>query len=127
VGFAKADKMTWIGRVISVLMTLVFIMSAVMKLKGGAEVTEGLGKMGFTESILLPLALIELTCAVLYLIPQTAVLGAVLLAGYMGGTIVTHWRVGDLFYQQVIMGLLIWLGIWLREPRLRAILPFRKV
>jgi hypothetical protein len=62
---------------------------------------------------------------VVYLIPRTSVLGAVLLAGYMGGAICTHWRAGDVFVGQIVIGLLVWLGLYLREPRLRALLPLR--
>lgn len=124
---AKADKMTWAGRVVSVLISLPFIMSAMMKLKGGEEFLQGMEKLGLPANIPFPLAFIELACVVFYLIPQTAVLGAILLTGYMGGTIITHWRVGDAFVLQVVFGLVIWLGIYLREPKLREILPFRKI
>jgi Mn2+/Fe2+ NRAMP family transporter len=61
-----------------------------------------------------------------YLIPATSVLGAILLAGYVGGAICTHWRVGDPFFLQVLIAILIWVGIYLREPRLKALLPVRK-
>ena len=60
-----------------------------------------------------------------YLIPQTAVLGAILLAGYVGGAICTHWRVGDPFIVQIVLGICVWLGLYLREPRLKALLPLR--
>ncbi|HVR82983.1 MAG TPA: DoxX family protein, partial [Planctomycetota bacterium] len=66
-----------------------------------------------------------LSCVVIYLVPPTAVLGAVLLAGYIGGTIVTHWRVGDPFFVQITLGVLVWLGLYLRENRLRGLLPLR--
>ena len=69
---------------------------------------------------------LELACAVVYLLPATAVLGAILLTGYIGGAICTHWRVGDLFFIQAALGLFVWLGIYLREERLKALLPVRR-
>jgi hypothetical protein len=62
----------------------------------------------------------------LYLFPWTSVLGAILLSGYVGGMILTHWRVGDPFVVQIALGLLVWLGLYLREGRLKALLPFRR-
>ena len=118
-------KLVWTGRVISVLVSLVFLMSAAMKLKGGPELAQGMGHLGLPDSMVTPLAILELSCVVIYLIPQTAVLGAILLAGYMGGAICTHWRVGDPFMLHIVIGILIWLGIYLREPRLKAVLPVR--
>jgi hypothetical protein len=76
--------------------------------------------------MVLPLAILEISCAVVYLVPPTAVLGAILLAGYVGGTIVTHWRVGDPFVIQIVLGLLVWLGLFLREPRLKELIPLRR-
>lgn len=119
-------KLVWTGWGITILISLLFIMSGVMKLTGGQQVTEGMAVFGFAESILLPLAILELTCVVIYVVPVTSVLGAVLLTGYLGGAICTHMRVGDPFYVPIIIGLLVWLGIYLREKRLWALLPLRK-
>jgi hypothetical protein len=118
-------KIVWIGRGISILSSVAFLLSGVMKMKGGPEVLKGFGHLGLPESMMLPLALLELSCVVVYLVPMTAVLGAVLLTGYMGGAILTHWRVGDPFFVQVALGLLLWLGLYLREGRLRGLLPLR--
>jgi hypothetical protein len=100
-------------------------MSAFMKVKGGPEVRQGLAHLGLPESMIVPLAILEISCTVIYLIPATSVLGAVLLAGYMGGAICTHWRVGDPFIAQIVIALLVWLGLYLREPRLKALIPLR--
>ena len=118
-------KALWAGRVITTLIALAFGMSGFMKLKGGPELSEGMAHMGLPEKIVLPLAVLELTCLAIYLIPQTAVIGAILLTGYIGGAICTHWRVGDAFIPQIIIGVLVWLGIYLREPRLWALIPSR--
>jgi uncharacterized membrane protein YphA (DoxX/SURF4 family) len=123
---ATSGKVVWTGRVISILASLVFLFSGLMKLKGGPELEQGLAHLGLPGSMILPLAILEISCAVIYLVPPTAVLGAILLAGYVGGTIVTHWRVGDPFVVQIVLGLLVWLGIYLREPRLKALIPVRR-
>jgi len=73
------------------------------------------------ESLIMPLGIIELLCVVVYLVPQTSFLGAILLTGYVGGTIITHLRVGEPVYLNVIIGILIWVGLYLRRPRLREL------
>ena len=118
--------MVWTGRVLSVLPALMLIMSGVMKLMKPKEVVEGFAHLGYPADLALPLGILELACTVIYLIPQTAVLGAILLTGYMGGAIATHVRLGEPFYAQVGIGVVIWLGLYLREARLRAILPLRR-
>ena len=117
----------WIGRVISGLVVLAFGGSAIMKFTaGGPEMAEGLAHVGISEKMILPLAILELAVALVYAVPQTAVLGAILLTGYVGGAILTHWRVGDPVFVQIALGLLVWLGLYLREPRLADLLPVRK-
>jgi uncharacterized membrane protein YphA (DoxX/SURF4 family) len=111
--------------VISGLACAVFLFSAIMKLKGGPELEEGMAHLGLPASMVQPLAILELVCVVVYLIPMTSVIGAILLAGYMGGAICTHWRVGDPFLAQIGIGIAVWLGLWLREPRLRSLMPLR--
>ena len=106
---AANRKLMWTGRVLSVLVSLMFVMSAAMKFTGGPKVDEGMAHLGIPASMLKPLAVLELTCVALYLIPATAVLGAILLAGYVGGAILTHWRVGDPVYIPIALGLCVWL------------------
>lgn len=113
------------GWVLSILVSLMLGMSAVMKLKGGAELEQGFAHLGIPSSLATPIAVLELLCTAIYLIPRTAVLGAILLAGYMGGAICTHLRVGDPLWAPIAVGLVVWLGIYLREDRLRALIPLR--
>ena len=120
-----SGKIVWVGRVISGLASLAFLLSGFLKLKGGPELAQGMAHLGLPDSMVLPLAILELTCVTLYLIPQTSALGAILLAGYMGGAICTHWRAGDPFITQIVLALLVWLGLYLREPRLKALIPLR--
>jgi hypothetical protein len=121
-----SGKVAWTGRVVTGVVSLLFLFSGVMKLVGGPEVKEGMAHLGLAESLMIPLAILEIACTAVYLIPATSVLGAVLLTGYIGGAICTHWRVGDPVLGQVVIGLVIWLGIYLREPRLKALLPLRR-
>jgi len=122
---AASGKIVWAGRAISVLLSLLFAMSAFMKLKGGPEVTQGMAHLGLPESLIIPLAIVEISCVVIYLIPATSILGAILLTGYIGGAICTHLRVGDPFFMQIALGIFVWLGLYLRENRLRALIPLR--
>ena len=122
---AKAGKVIWVGRVLSGLVSAVFLMSGGRKLMGGEDLAKGIAHLELTDAMVVPLAMLELACVVIYLIPWTSVLGAILLAGYMGGAILTHWRVGDPFYGQIAIGVAVWLGLWLRDERLRALIPFR--
>jgi hypothetical protein len=119
-------KRVWMGRVLSGLALVPFAASAVLKLMGGPELEQGFAYLGLPISMRFPLAILELTCVVVYLIPSTSVLGAVLLTGYIGGAICTHWRVGDPVYVHIVLGVLVWLGLYLREGRLAGLLPVRK-
>ena len=120
---AASGKIVWVGRVISVLVSLVFLLSAFLKLRGGPEVTQGIAHLGLPESMIKPLAILEISCVVISLIPATSVLGAILLTGYIGGAICTHWRVGDPFFIQIVLGIFVWLGLYLRENRLKGLIP----
>jgi uncharacterized membrane protein YphA (DoxX/SURF4 family) len=122
---AASGKAVWVGWVLSVLVALMFLLSAFMKIRGGPDLDKGMEHLGLSASMVKPLAILELTCLAIYLIPPTAVLGAILLAGYVGGTIVTHWRAGDPFIVNIILGLVLWLAVYLREPRLKELIPIR--
>ena len=112
-------KRIWAGRVLSLLLALPFVMSAVMKLIVHPMVVEGMTHLGLPQSMIRPLGVVELLCVVIYLIPQTSFFGAILLTGYIGGTIVTHWRLGEPVYLQALFGILFWVGLYLRRPRMR--------
>jgi DoxX-like family len=121
-------KLMWAGWVISGLVTLLMLFSASGKLSGSEELTKDfVEKHGYPATVLVPLAITELACVVLYVVPQTAVLGAILLTGYLGGAVATHVRAQENFAPAVIAGMLVWLALYLREPRLRALTPLRQV
>jgi DoxX-like family len=116
----------WTGYVMSALPVLAFVMSGVMKIKKTKEVIEGFAKFGYPETTIIPLGITEIVITVLYLVPGTSVLGAILISGYMGGAVATNYRVGEPWWPCVIVGILAWGGLFMREPRLRALIPFKK-
>ena len=116
----------WIGLVMSGLPALFLLVDGVMKLFEPAVVVDTTVQLGFPEAVILPLGVVLLACTVLYLVPRTAVLGAILLTGYLGGAVATHVRVGEGAFPilfPVIIGALLWGGLVLRDPRLAALLP----
>lgn len=122
-----SKKALWAGRVISALPVLMLIMSGTMKIMKPPEVLEGFEHLGWPAESALGLAILELSCVAVYLISRTSVLGAILITGYLGGAIATHVRIGEMMIAtQVALGVLVWLGLYLREPRLRALIPFRR-
>jgi hypothetical protein len=119
--------MLWTGRVLSLLPALLILFSAGMKLAHAPQfIAQWTGKFGYTEGSATTIGVIEVACVVLYLVPRTSVLGAVLLTGYLGGAVATHVRIGDpSFVTPLLLGVLAWAGLYLREGRLRALLPLR--
>lgn len=122
---ATPPAMAWTGRVLSGLVILVLLFSAYMKVAKPPDFVKEWEKFGYPDQLALWIAVTEIACVVVYAIPQTSVLGAVLLTGYLGGATATHVRVNDLFVGPIIMGVLVWLGLYLRCARVRALLPFR--
>lgn len=120
--------MLWAGWIISALPSLFLLVDGVMKLLKPAIVVETTVQLGYPESVILGLGIVLLACTVLYLIPHTAVLGAILLTGYLGGAVATHVRVSAGLFEilfPVIFGALLWGGLFLRDERLRELIPLR--
>lgn len=115
----------WIGHVLTVLPTPLLLFSGAMKLTKSQQVIDGFAHLGWPDHLAVPLGIVEITCTLLTLIPRSAALGAILLTGYMGGAIATHVRLGEPFVVQCLLGVVIWLGLYLRDPRVRALIPFR--
>ncbi|MFT3684071.1 MAG: DoxX family protein [Phycisphaerales bacterium] len=117
--------MTMTGWVLTALPSAMMLMGGVMGLAKPEMASEGLIKFGYPKSLMAALCVVELACVLIYLFPHTAVLGAVLLTGYLGGAVATHARVEDpMWIVPLIVGAVVWLGLFLREPRLRALLPW---
>jgi hypothetical protein len=120
---SKAVRIT--GWILGVLPMPMLISSAIVKFIQPKFMIDDWLKTGWPQGAAVPLGVIELTCSILYLIPRTAMLGAILLTGYMGGAIAHHVRLSEPFYIQAALPVLLWLGLYLREPRLRALVPLR--
>lgn len=118
-------KSLWTGRILTALAVAPFIFSFMMKFSGSPQMLQGVAHLGWPEQIIVPLGILEAICVLLYLIPQVSVLGAIILTGYLGGAVATHLRIGEPVYVHVVIGILIWLGLFLREPRLHELLPVR--
>ena len=124
-----SKKAVWAGRIISALPILFLIMDGVMKLFKPAVVVDATVKLGWPERVIVNLGVILLISVVLYLIPTTSFLGAILLTGYLGGAVATQVRVGAPLFSNVLfptyLGVMLWLGLYLRNGRLRALVPMR--
>lgn len=126
---SSAKKRSTAGYVLTGLVAAFLTFDTVMKLLQLAPAVQGTTELGYPAGTVVVIGAIELVCLVLYLIPRTSVLGALVLTGYLGGAIATHLRVGSplpthtLF--PIYVALLVWGGLYLRESRLRALLPFR--
>ena len=118
------------GIALSALPVLFLSFDSVIKLLKIAPVVQSFAQLGYPDSLARGLGLLELACIVIYLIPRTAVLGAVLLTGFLGGAISTHLRIGDPLFSHtlfpVYVALMVWGGIYLRDEAVRALLPLRK-
>lgn len=119
---------TWAGRAVSVLPVFILLSSARWKMTHTPFYVAEWSRIGWAPPALNNIGVVQLTCVALYLIPQTAVLGTVLLTGYLGGAIASYIRIGELYPPLVPLTtcLLAWLGIYLRDPRLWSLLPLRR-
>ncbi|HEV1993090.1 MAG TPA: DoxX family protein [Candidatus Acidoferrum sp.] len=115
----------WAGRIISTLVVLFLLFDAIAKLMKIAPVLAAFTQLGFSNSLVVPIGAVLLLCTIVYVIPPTSILGAILLTAYLGGATVTHVRAGQPFYFPIIFGVLVWAGLYLRENRLRALIPLR--
>ena len=119
----------WGGRIMSWLPALFLLVDGVMKLFKPAVVVEATVKLGYAENVIVPLGIVLTLCTIIYLIPRTAVLGAILLTGYLGGAVATHVRVGEGLFPisfPIIFGVLLWGGLYLRDNRLRTLIPINQ-
>ncbi|HEX6283718.1 MAG TPA: DoxX family protein [Pyrinomonadaceae bacterium] len=121
---AVSNGRLWAGRVVSGLPALFLLVDGGMKLVKPAVVVDATVKLGYSESAIIPIGVVLIVCTILYLTPKTSVPGAILLTGYLGGAVATHVRVNEGVFPiifPVIVGVLLWLGLYLRNPKLRAL------
>ena len=121
----STSPLVWIGRILSTLPVLALVMSGIMKFVKPAGFSEGFQKLGFPESVASGLGIVELVSTVLYVIPQTSALGAILLTGYLGGATAAHVRINEPVIPPILLGVMLWGGLYLRDPRVRSLIPFR--
>jgi hypothetical protein len=121
-----AKKRLWAGRIINALMVLFLLFDSVLKVMKLAPAVEATTRLGYPARLVLTIGIAELICVVLLVIPRTSILGAILLTGYLGGATATQVRLEDpWFFFPVVISLLVWGGLFLRDERLRALLPLR--
>jgi hypothetical protein len=119
------SKLRWTGHVLSALPVLFLLVDGGMKLWKPPVVLEANRQLGYPESAIAGIGILLLACTLLYVIPRTSILGAILLTGYFGGAVASQVRVGNGWFNvafPVILGALIWSGLWLRDPRVRTLL-----
>jgi hypothetical protein len=124
-----ANKMLWAGRIISGLIVAFLTFDGVTKLIKTAFVIEAMNKLGYPESSIVGIGIVLLISVAAYVLPRTNVLGAILLTGYLGGAVASHVRAGDGWFEilfPVIIGALAWIGLYLRDPKLRELAPLRR-
>ena len=120
-----SKKKIWAGRIISALVVLFLLFDGITKLMKVTPVLQACARLGYRESLVVPIGILLLACTAVYVIPSTSVLGAILLTAYLGGATATHVRAGEPFYFPVLFGVLVWAGLFLREDRLRGLVPLR--
>ena len=124
---APSKAALWGGRVLSGLATAFLTFDLYFKFVQPPEAVKGTADLGYSPSVLTPLGVVQATCLALYLYPRTAVLGAILWTGYLGGAVATHVRVENPVFSHMLfpiyVALFLWGGLWLRKPSLRRLLP----
>ncbi len=113
----------WTGRVISSIIILFLLLDAIAKILRLAPVLQAFTQLGWSTSLVAPIGITLLLCTLLYAVPYTSALGALLLTGYLGGAVATHLRAGQMFIFPIIFGILLWVALVLRNDRLRILLP----
>lgn len=124
----KSKGILWTGRVLSGLMALFFVLDGVGHLMKPAPVVDAFARLGYPLSTSVGIGLLLLICTAIYVTPRTSVLGAILLTGYLGGAVSTHVRAGSSLFETmfpVILGLLVWAGLFARDAELRKAIPLR--
>jgi chaperone required for assembly of F1-ATPase len=126
----QSKKWLWTGRILSVLGGGFMLFDVVIHIMRPPEVVQGFAQMGYSLDVIVPLAIVEFICLLFYAIPKTSVFGAILLTGYLGGAVDANVRVGNALFGFVLfpvyVAIVLWIGLYLRDARLRELVPFNK-
>jgi DoxX-like family len=132
-GEAPASKPArWLGRLLSGLVIIFLLFDGAIKLVPWPVVTESMDRIGYgsSETLARSLGFITIVCTILYAVPPTSILGAILLTGYLGGAMASHLRIGSPLFTHILfgfyLGLMLWGGLWLRDGTLRTLIPWRR-
>ena len=121
-----SGKTVWAGRILSGLIVVALWALNVMGVLQKAESLKHFVAYGYPESAFMPISIVFFVCILVYAIPRTAIFGAILLTGYFGGATATHVRAGEPYFFPIVVGVLVWLGIFLRDEKLRSLVPLRR-
>jgi hypothetical protein len=125
------QKAVWAGRIVSTIAVVFLLFDSTIKLMKLPIVLKSFADLGYPSELAVEIGIVLLVCVGVYLIPQTSILGAIVLTGYLGGAVATQLRVGNPLLSNVLfpiyVGVLVWLGLYLREPRLRVLVPWRQL
>ena len=125
-----SKTMLWAGRIITALVVLFLLFDALIKVMRLPDAIEGTTRLGYPVSLVFGIGLLEFICVVLYVIPRTSILGAILLTGYLGGAVASNLRAGNPLFTYILapvyFGVLIWGGLFFRDSQLRALIPLRR-
>lgn len=125
--FAISNAQRWAGRIVSALVVVFLIFDCAVKVMRLPVAVEGTGRLGYPTHLVFAIGIVELICLVLFVIPRTSILGAILLTGYLGGATATQVRLENpWFVFPIVFGILVWAGLFLRDNTLRAFIPFRR-
>jgi hypothetical protein len=116
----------WAGRIVSGFAVLFFLVDGVMKLVKPSFVVQATAQLGYPEANIVPIGALLLACTLLYIVPRTSILGAIVLTGYLGGACASQFRAGNGWFNMlfaIVFGVLVWVGLWLRDGRVRSLLP----
>ncbi len=121
-----SSKLVWTGRIVSGLIVLFLLLGSIFGIINAAKLAPQMAKYGYPDGMMVKIDITCIICALIYAFPRTAILGAILLTGYLGGAVATHVRVSEPFYIPILVAVLAWGGIFLRDARLRALIPLRR-
>ncbi len=122
-----SKTMLWTGRVVSAIPAIMLLFAGGMKLTKSAAVIQGFAQYGYSDHLIVVIGTLEIACTIVYLIPSLSVIGAILMTAFLGGATASNVRIGNPSYViTVVLGILVWAGLYLRDARMQALIPLRE-